>query len=216
MSDSALRITEIFYSLQGEACSVGRPTVFVRLTGCPLRCQYCDSEYAFYGGEKNSIATIVNKVGDYGAHYVCVTGGEPLAQPNCHELLKELCDQGYRVSLETSGARDVSCVDTRVSIVMDLKTPDSGELDKNLYSNIEKLKKIDQVKFVVCSQNDYNWAKFKLAEYELAEKVSDVLFSPSYGQLQPSDLASWILNDKLNVRFQFQLHKLIWGDIPGV
>ena len=216
MSDTSLRITEIFHSLQGEAQTVGCPTVFVRLTGCPLRCVYCDSEYAFHGGEKHSIDDIVKTVGAYGARYVCVTGGEPLAQPNCFPLLKALCDQGFKVSLETSGAMEVEEVDTRVSIVMDLKTPASGEMDKNLYSNIAKLGAKDQVKFVLCDRQDYQWAKLKLDEYSLVDNIGEVLFSPSYGSVEPTELAEWILEDKLNVRFQIQLHKLIWGDKPGV
>ena len=216
MSDTSLRITEIFCSLQGEARSVGRPTTFVRLTGCPLRCGYCDSEYAFYGGQRQSFTEILTVVKDHAARLVCVTGGEPLAQPACLPLLSLLCDEGFEVSLETSGAMDIAGVDARVSVVMDLKTPGSGEVSKNLYSNIEKLKSDDQVKFVLCSEQDYEWAKFKTDEFKLVEKVSDVLFSPSYGQVSPADLADWILRDKLDVRFQMQLHKQLWGDKPGV
>ncbi len=216
MSDISLRITEIFHSLQGEARTVGCPTVFVRLTGCPLRCGYCDSEYAFFSGEKRSLADIVQTVEHFGAKYVCVTGGEPLAQPNCLPLLSALCDKGYQVSLETSGAMEVINVDSRVDIVMDLKTPGSGEVDKNLYSNIQSLSKKDQVKFVLCDRRDYDWAKLKLDEYQLTDKVGDVLFSPSFDSLEIQDLAEWVLADKLNVRAQVQLHKVIWGDKPGV
>ncbi len=215
MDDISLRITEIFYSLQGESSTVGLPTVFVRLTGCPLRCGYCDSEYAFHGGERYSIDAILTRVEALGARYVCVTGGEPLAQPNCHPLLSALCDRGYRVSLETSGALAIDEVDPRVTIVMDLKTPGSGEMSKNLYDNIHVLDKKDQVKFVLCGRDDYDWAKFKLDEYRLPERVGEVLLSPSYGDLAPGELADWILQDRLPVRFQVQLHKQLWGDKPG-
>ncbi|WP_439509562.1 7-carboxy-7-deazaguanine synthase QueE [Marinimicrobium koreense] len=215
MTDDSLRITEIFYSLQGEARTLGRPTVFVRLTGCPLRCHYCDSEYAFHGGERMTLASILEQVAGYQPQYICVTGGEPLAQPNCLPLLRQLCDAGYSVSLETSGAMPLDEVDTRVSRVMDLKTPDSGELDKNRWENIPLLQPHDQVKFVLCSRGDYEWAKFKLDEYRLAERVDDVLFSPSFGQLEPRQLADWIVEDNLPVRFQIQIHKLLWGDAPG-
>lgn len=210
-----LRITEIFHSLQGETRTVGLPTVFVRLTGCPLRCVYCDSAYAFSGGEKRSLDSILAEVAGYGARYVTVTGGEPLAQPACLELLQALCDQGYEVSLETSGALDVSGVDSRVVKVLDLKTPDSGELERNLYSNIEHLTARDQVKFVICSRRDYEWSRFKLDELGLAGRVSDVLFSPSHQTLPPRELAEWILADRLPVRLQIQLHKYLWGDVPG-
>lgn len=195
---------------------MGRPTTFVRLTGCPLRCGYCDSEYAFYGGQRQSLTEILQVVEDFGAKLVCVTGGEPLAQPNCLPLLTALCDAGFDVSIETSGAMDIGAVDNRVSVVMDLKTPGSGEMDRNLYSNIAKLKPTDQVKFVLCDEQDYEWARFKTDEHQLIDKVSDVLFSPCFGQVEPADLADWILRDKLNVRFQMQLHKLLWGDKPGV
>ncbi len=215
MTDDSLRITEIFYSLQGEARTLGRPTVFVRLTGCPLRCHYCDSEYAFYGGERMTLPSILAQVAGYRPQYICVTGGEPLAQPNCLPLLKQLCDAGYSVSLETSGAMPLDEVDTRVSRVMDLKTPDSGEVDKNRWENVPLLQPHDQVKFVLCSREDYEWAKFKLDEYRLAERVEDVLFSPSFGQLEPRQLADWIVEDNLPVRFQIQIHKLLWGDAPG-
>lgn len=216
MSDSSLRITEIFYSLQGEARSAGIPTCFVRLTGCPLRCTYCDSEYAFYGGEKFSLKAILDQVETTKARYVCVTGGEPLAQPNCLLLLSMLCDKGYSVSLETSGAMDTTNVDARVSVVLDLKTPASGEMSKNLYENIGRLKRTDQVKFVICDRADYEWARMQVDVYQLQDKVDDILFSPSYQQLSPTDLADWIIADHLCVRFQTQLHKTLWGDKPGV
>ena len=216
MPPTSLRITEIFYSLQGEANTVGWPTVFVRLTGCPLRCGYCDSEYAFYGGSRKTVTQIIEEIGNYRARYVCVTGGEPLAQPECMSLLSALCDTGYQVSLETSGAIDIAGVDSRVSIVMDIKTPGSGEMEKNLYGNINKLKQIDQIKFVLCDRRDYEWATFKMAEWDLLNRVSDVLFSPSYHQLEAAELASWILHDRINVRFQLQMHKQLWGETPGV
>ncbi|HAU2511457.1 TPA: 7-carboxy-7-deazaguanine synthase QueE [Legionella pneumophila] len=209
-----LRITKIFHSLQGESVTVGLPTVFVRLTGCPLRCQYCDTAYAFSGGEVVEIDDILNKVASYQCQHVCVTGGEPLAQPGCVPLLSKLCDAGYSVSLETSGARDIASVDQRVMIVMDLKTPDSKEADKNLLSNLNFLKPTDQIKFVLCSRNDYEWACSMLSEYQLAERVQ-LLFSPSWNQLNPTDLANWIIQDKLPVRFQLQLHKILWNDAPG-
>jgi len=213
---SDLRITEIFYSLQGEAKTVGLPTVFVRLTGCPLRCTYCDTEYAFSGGELKSINEIVSTVSTFSPRYVTVTGGEPLAQKNCWPLLKALCDQGYTVSLETSGAMDIAEVDERVSIVLDLKTPGSGELSKNLYDNIELLKKKDQLKFVLCDKQDYDWAAFKLAEYDLSNRAGEVLFSASHGQLDAAVLADWIVADNLPVRLQIQLHKYLWGEKQGV
>lgn len=215
MTDDSLRITEIFHSLQGEARTLGRPTVFVRLTGCPLRCHYCDSEYAFHGGERQTLEQILEQVAGYRPQYICVTGGEPLAQPNCLALLERLCDAGYEVSLETSGAMSLEGVDPRVSKVMDLKTPGSGEVDKNRWENIPLLGPEDQIKFVLCSREDYDWAKFKLDEYRLAERVNDVLFSPSFGQLNARSLADWVVADNLPVRFQLQLHKLLWGDAPG-
>jgi len=210
-----LRITEIFHSLQGEARTVGLPTVFVRLTGCPLRCVYCDTEYAFFGGELMDLEAISNQVASFGASYVTVTGGEPLAQPNCLPLLTSLCDVGYEVSLETSGAMSVAHVDPRVVKVLDLKTPASGEAARNDYNNIPHLTGNDQLKFVICDRNDYEWARFKLDEYQLTDRVSDVLFSPSHGQLSPRELAEWILADRLAVRLQLQLHKLLWDDAPG-
>jgi len=216
MLPASLRITEIFHSLQGESRTVGLPTVFVRLTGCPLRCRYCDSEYAFHGGDRRTLQEISDKVAKYQAKYVCVTGGEPLAQPECLALLSALCDQGYEVSLETSGAIDVSAVDSRVVIVMDLKTPGSGEQHRNLYSNIEHLKNKDQLKFVICDRQDYEWARFTLDQYRLTECVGDVIFSPSFEQITAAVLAQWILDDRLNVRFQLQLHKQLWGDKAGV
>ena len=218
MTDSLLaelRITEIFFSLQGEARTVGLPTVFIRLTGCPLRCSYCDTTYSFTGGEKFTLAAIMQQVADYGAKYVCVTGGEPLAQPNCLPLLTALCDAGYQVSLETSGALDVSQVDRRVSKVVDLKTPDSGEAHRNLYENMQHLTANDQIKFVICSRQDYQWAKFKIDEYQLNQRVSDVLLSPSHQQQDPRELAEWILADKLAVRLQVQLHKYLWNNEAG-
>jgi 7-carboxy-7-deazaguanine synthase len=212
---ASLKITEVFLSIQGEARTVGKPTVFVRLTGCPLRCHYCDSEYAFYGGERFSIDTLVEKVASYGVEHVCVTGGEPLAQPEARTLLAALCERGYRVSLETSGALSIADIDERVSVVMDLKTPASGEVGRNDYSNIERLRIHDQLKFVICDRQDYEWARFKLNEYQLQDRVGEVLFSPSYEQLKSSELVAWILEDRLPVRFQMQLHKALWGDEPG-
>ncbi len=212
---SELRITEIFYSLQGEARTVGLPTVFIRLTGCPLRCVYCDTAYAFSGGELLSVEHIVAQVNDLQPRYVTVTGGEPLAQPQCLPLLRVLCDADYEVSLETSGAMSLGGVDPRVVVVLDLKTPASGEVEKNDYSNIGQLDDNDQIKFVICDRQDYEWARFKVDEYALAQRVSDVLFSPSFGQQDGRELAEWILADKLPVRFQLQLHKLLWQDAAG-
>jgi 7-carboxy-7-deazaguanine synthase len=209
-----LRITEIFYSLQGEARTVGVPTVFVRLTGCPLRCGYCDTEYAFYGGELMGFDEILTRVDAYTPRYVCVTGGEPLAQPVCRDFLRILCDRGYAVSLETSGALDITGLDERVGIVMDLKTPGSGEESKNLYGNIAQLRSKDQLKFVICDRVDYEWSAAKLREYGL-HRICEVLFSPSYGQQDATQLAEWILADRLPVRMQVQLHKLLWSDEPG-
>jgi 7-carboxy-7-deazaguanine synthase len=211
----SLKITEIFLSIQGEAQTVGKPTIFVRLTGCPLRCHYCDSEYAFYGGERISIADILKKVQDYGVKHVCVTGGEPLAQREARTLMTALCEQGNSVSIETSGAMPIDNIDERVSIVMDLKTPASGELERNDYNNIALLRSHDQVKFVICDRQDYEWALFKLDEYQLGSRVSEVLFSPSYEQIKPSELVEWIVADRIDVRFQMQLHKELWGDKPG-
>lgn len=209
-----LKVHEIFYSLQGESSRVGLPTVFVRLTGCPLRCGYCDTAYAFQGGENLTQARILEQVASYGTKYVTVTGGEPLAQKGCLTLLQKLCDGGFDVSLETGGAMDITRVDPRVSVILDIKTPGSGEAQKNLWSNIDHLKPKDEVKFVLCDRADYDWAKQVLAEHAIAEKCS-VLFSPVYSSLAPTDLADWVLQDKLPVRMQLQLHKILWGETPG-
>lgn len=209
-----LRITEIFYSLQGEGRTVGWPTVFVRLTGCPLRCKYCDTTYAFQGGEWIALEEIEQRIARYQAHYVTVTGGEPLAQKRCLNLLQRLVQRGYEVSLETSGALDISQVDPRVTKVMDLKTPASGECHRNQYANLQHLALKDQIKFVICNRADYQWSVAMLREYDLASRC-EVLFSPSYDQLAAPTLAEWILTDQLPVRFQLQLHKLLWGDEPG-
>jgi 7-carboxy-7-deazaguanine synthase len=209
-----LRVNEIFHSLQGEADCVGFPTVFVRLTGCPLRCQYCDTEYAFHSGEWFDLDAILRKVSELEAKYVCVTGGEPLAQPNCLKLLERLCDAGYEVSLETSGALDVAAVDARVSRVIDVKTPASNEAARNRIENFAHLSPRDQLKFVICSRADYDWSKEFMRTHRLTERCR-VLFSPSYNQLSPTLLADWILADRLKVRFQMQLHKVLWGDVPG-
>jgi 7-carboxy-7-deazaguanine synthase len=211
---SRLRITEIFYSLQGEGRSSGYPTVFIRLTGCPLRCGYCDTSYAFQGGEWLEIDAILETVAGYDARHVTVTGGEPLAQRDVHLLLTKLCDAGYEVSLETSGALDISPVDARVVKVMDLKTPGSGEQERNLYSNLEHLQPDDQVKFVICDRSDYEWSRDTVQQHNLADKC-EVLFSPAYETQNPRELAEWILQDRLGVRLQIQLHKLLWGNEPG-
>lgn len=215
MTDATLKITEIFYSLQGESNTVGLPTVFVRLTGCPLRCGYCDSEYAFYGGTRMSLDAICEEVASHKPRYICVTGGEPLAQRECLTLLTRLCDAGYDVSLETSGALPIDHVDPRVSRVVDLKTPGSDEVARNRYENMALLTARDQVKFVICSREDYEWARFKVDEYSLVQRAGEVLFSPAFGQITPLSLAEWILADNLPVRFQLQLHKLLWNDAPG-
>jgi 7-carboxy-7-deazaguanine synthase len=207
--DARLRVTEIFHSLQGEADTVGIPTVFVRLTGCPLRCHYCDTAYAFTGGEWWSVADIVRRVGEYGTRYVCVTGGEPLAQKECLTLLAALCDAGHRVSLETSGALPVADVDARVVRVVDVKTPQSGEEGRNRYTQLALLRPQDQIKFVICSRADYEWSRGQVAALR---PEAAVLFSPSHGQLEPRQLAEWILADRLPVRFQVQLHKILWGE----
>jgi 7-carboxy-7-deazaguanine synthase len=209
-----LRLTEIFLSVQGEARAVGWPTVFVRLTGCPLRCQYCDTAYAFHGGEWWDIEAILAEVAKHGVRHVCVTGGEPLAQKRCLVLLEKLCDAGYEVSLETSGAIDIAGVDARVSRVLDLKTPGSMEMARNRLENLPLLTAHDQVKFVVCDRADYEWARGMVAEHGLAQRC-EVLFSPSFDQVAPRELAEWILADKLPVRFQMQLHKQLWGDAQG-
>jgi 7-carboxy-7-deazaguanine synthase len=209
-----LRITEIFRSLQGEADAVGFPTVFVRLTGCPLRCRYCDTAYAFHGGEWWSLESIVERVRELAARHVCVTGGEPLTQRPVLDLMSRLCDLGLEVSLETSGAMPIGAVDPRVVRVVDVKTPDSGEAARNRYEELEGLRPRDQLKFVICSRADYEWARACLVERVPARRCT-VLFSPSWGQLEPRALADWILEDRLQVRFQVQLHKLLWGDVPG-
>ncbi|GAB6044179.1 7-carboxy-7-deazaguanine synthase QueE [Endothiovibrio diazotrophicus] len=206
-----LRINEIFHSLQGEARTVGLPTTFIRLTGCPLRCGYCDTAYAYGEGEWMSSEGILARISEFATRYVCVTGGEPLAQEGCRELLEALCERGYAVSLETSGARDIAGIDPRVSRVMDLKTPGSGELKSNRYENIDALTAHDQVKLVICDREDYNWAKEVLIRYELARRC-EVLFSPAWGRIEPRQLADWILEDQLPVRFQLQLHKILWDD----
>lgn len=210
----SLRISEIFYSLQGETSRVGLPTVFVRLTGCPLRCTYCDTAYAFTGGQSMTLEAVMEEVARYAPRYVTVTGGEPLAQKNCLSLLRALCDQGYEVSLETGGALDVSNVDARVVKVLDLKTPASGEMEKNLWGNLVHLNPQDEIKFVLCDEADYQWAKQVMEERRLAQRCA-VLFSPAQGQLAPKDLAEWILRDRLPVRLQVQLHKLLWGNEAG-
>jgi len=209
-----LRITEIFHSLQGEADSVGIPTVFVRLTGCPLRCQYCDTAYAFEGGEWWELPAILERVRGFATRYVCVTGGEPLAQKGCLTLLTELCAAGLRVSLETSGAMELDQVDPRVIKVVDVKTPGSGEERRNRYAELQRLRPHDLVKFVICDRSDYEWSRAKLAELALPQGCT-VLFSPSHEQLSARDLADWILEDRLPVRFQIQLHKYLWGNVPG-
>jgi len=216
MTSQTLRVSETFFSLQGESTFVGLPTFFIRLTGCPLRCVYCDTEYAFHGGEQVPIAQLVEKVQESAARYVCVTGGEPLAQPECLNLLERLCDEGFVVSLETSGAMPVDGVDGRVVKIIDIKTPASGEVDKNCWANMALLQPLDQLKFVICNRQDYDWAKSKLLEWNLIEKVREVLFSPSAAELPPQQLAEWVLEDRLAVRFQLQLHKVIWGDRSGV
>ncbi|MFZ2315578.1 MAG: 7-carboxy-7-deazaguanine synthase QueE [Gammaproteobacteria bacterium] len=209
-----LRLTEIFFSLQGETRTVGLPTVFIRLTGCPLRCQYCDTDYAFQGGQWHELDAIIAEVKKYKAHYVTVTGGEPLAQKACIPLLKRLCDEGYEVSLETSGAINVSEVDPRVVKVVDIKTPGSAEVEKNEWANIQHLLPHDQVKFVICDKADYEWAKEIIEQHQLTEKCQ-ILMSPSHTQVKPGDLADWIIQDQLSVRLQIQLHKYLWGDVKG-
>ncbi len=211
---SELRITEIFLSLQGESRSSGFPTVFIRLTGCPLRCVYCDTAYAFKGGERISQADILAKVKEYGVHHVTVTGGEPMAQAGCGALLSKLCEAGYEVSLETSGALDLSGVDHRVIKVVDVKTPASGEEHSNKYRNLQQLQPHDQVKFVICDRADYDWAKQQLSDNRIADRC-EVLFSAANGWQEPRQLADWIIADRLPVRFQMQLHKILWGDEPG-
>jgi 7-carboxy-7-deazaguanine synthase len=214
VSASRLKITEIFYSLQGEADTAGIPTTFVRLTGCPLRCQYCDTTYAFQGGEWFEIDAVLARVAELGARHVCVTGGEPLAQKNCLVLLRALCDAGYRVSLETSGAMSLQDVDPRVVMVVDVKTPDSREESRNRYDELGRLSSKDLVKFVICGRSDYEWSVAKVSELGLTSRCT-VLFSPSHEQVQARELADWIIEDRLPVRFQLQLHKVLWGNVPG-
>src|SRR6187397_483483 len=209
-----LKITEIFYSLQGEADTVGFPTVFVRLTGCPLRCQYCDTAYAFHGGEWMSIEGVLGRVAEFAPRHVCVTGGEPLAQKNCLPLLERLCDAGYRVSIETSGAMPLAAVDARVIRVVDVKTPGSNEERRNRYEDLALLRPEEQIKFVICDRADYEWSRAKVAELGLDRRCT-VLFSPSAEQVPARELADWILADRLPVRFQLQLHKVLWGNVPG-
>jgi 7-carboxy-7-deazaguanine synthase len=211
---ATLRVTEIFFSLQGETSRAGLPTVFVRLTGCPLRCGYCDTAYAFHGGRSVSVPEVLEQVRRHSPRYVTVTGGEPLAQRNCHALLTQLCEAGYSVSLETSGALDISAVDARVSRVVDIKTPGSGEVGKNLWTNVERLRSTDEVKFVICDEADYEWSRSRLIEHRLDARCP-VLFSPSHGQLPARTLADWVLRDRLPVRLQIQLHKALWGGEPG-
>jgi 7-carboxy-7-deazaguanine synthase len=211
---ASLRITEIFFSLQGETSRTGLPTVFVRLTGCPLRCGYCDTAYAFHGGQTMTVADVLGAMAGFATRYVTVTGGEPLAQKGCHALLSALCDRGYSVSLETSGAIDIASVDARVSRILDIKTPGSGEVDKNLWRNLSHLNARDEIKFVLCNEADYEWAKQQLVERGLAA-LCPVLLSPSYRDLEAGRLADWILRDQLPVRLQTQLHKQLWGEQPG-
>ncbi|MBM4214840.1 MAG: 7-carboxy-7-deazaguanine synthase QueE [Gammaproteobacteria bacterium] len=214
MNASRLKLTEIFRSLQGEADSVGIPTIFVRLTGCPLRCKYCDTAYAFHGGQWWTLADILSRVKELEATHVCVTGGEPLAQPAVFDLMTALCDEGYRVSLETSGAMPLERVDPRVVKVVDIKTPASGEAARNRYDELERLQPKDLIKFVIADRTDYEWSRSQLRERALSERCT-VLFSPSHAELPARDLADWILEDRLPVRFQVQLHKYLWGDVPG-
>ncbi len=214
LSPDRLRLTEIFLSLQGESRSIGWPTVFVRLTGCPLRCQYCDTAYAFHGGQWWDMDAVLAEVARHGVRHVCVTGGEPLAQKRCIGLLERLCDAGYEVSLETSGSIDIAQVDRRGSRGLDIKTPGSAEVHRNLWSNIGQLTANDQVKFVICSREDYDWARAVVDEHRLTA-ICDVMFSPSFSQIRPRELADWIVADRLPVRFQLQLHKILWDDEPG-
>ena len=209
-----LIINEIFYSIQGESSRIGLPTIFIRLTGCPLRCQYCDTEYAFYEGKKMRMSSILNKIKKYPTKYVTVTGGEPLAQKSCHKLLTKLCNYGYDVSLETSGAINVFNVDKRVKKIIDIKTPGSTEENKNKFENLKHLTTRDEIKFVICNQSDYVWAKKNIIEKNMAN-ICEIIFSPAHELIKPKDLANWILEEQLNVRMQIQLHKYLWGDQPG-
>jgi 7-carboxy-7-deazaguanine synthase len=209
-----LKITEIFLSIQGEATTSGWPTLFIRLTGCPLRCRYCDTAYAFHGGEWMALDTILERVAASGVRHVCVTGGEPLSQRNCTELMSRLCDAGHEVSIETSGALDIAGIDDRVQKVMDLKTPGSGESDRNMMKNLGHLSGRDVVKFVICDRNDYEWARALVRDENLSE-ICQLFFSPSWGEVNGGDLAEWIMDDRLPVRLQVQLHKVLWGDQPG-
>lgn len=213
MSAERLRITEVFHSIQGEATDSGWPTVFIRLTGCPLRCTYCDTAYAFSGGAWQTVDELLDQVATHATRHVCVTGGEPLAQTRCHELLQRLCEAHYVVSLETSGAIDISSVDQRVRRIVDIKTPASGEVDRNLLSNLQCLTPADALKFVICDRSDYDWARQFLAEH--SDIPCTTYFSPSHAQLAPGTLADWLLEDRLNVRLQVQLHKVLWGDVAG-
>jgi len=210
----SLRITEIFFSIQGETSKVGLPTVFIRLTGCPLRCQYCDTSYAFYGGEVMLFEDIIHQVTKFNCKDVCVTGGEPLAQANSKKLLKDLADLDFQVSLETGGSISLKEVDERVKIIMDIKTPDSGEATKNRWENLELLKQTDELKIVICSREDYQWSKEIIEQYKISEKCP-ILFSPCAESIDPRDLAEWILTDQLPIRFQMQIHKILWDNQPG-
>jgi 7-carboxy-7-deazaguanine synthase len=210
----SLRITEIFYSIQGETSKIGLPTVFIRLTGCPLRCQYCDTSYAFSGGEVMLFEDIIHQVTKFNCKDVCVTGGEPLAQANSKKLLKDLADLDFQVSLETGGSISLKEVDERVKIIMDIKTPDSGEATKNRWENLELLKQTDELKIVICSREDYQWSKEIIEQYKISEKCP-ILFSPCAESIDPRDLAEWILTDQLPIRFQMQIHKILWNNQPG-
>ena len=210
----SLRITEIFFSIQGETSKIGLPTVFIRLTGCPLRCQYCDTSYAFYGGEVMLFEDIIHRVTKFNCKDVCVTGGEPLAQANSKKLLKDLADLDFQVSLETGGSISLEGIDERIKIIMDIKTPDSGESTKNRWENLELLKQSDELKIVICSREDYQWSKEIIEQYKISEKCP-ILFSPCAESINPRDLAEWILTDQLPIRFQMQIHKILWNNQPG-
>jgi len=214
LKEKRLRISEIFFSIQGETSKTGLPTVFIRLTGCPLRCQYCDTSYAFYGGKVMLFEDIISQVKKFNCKDICVTGGEPLAQSNSKKLLKQLVDLDFQVSLETGGSITLEGIDERVKIIMDVKTPDSGESTKNKWENMDLLKKSDELKFVICSREDYQWSKNIIEEYKINE-ICSILFSPSSESLDPRDLAEWILTDKLSIRFQIQIHKILWDNQPG-